>query len=83
MHDFNIVYEPKLNIDEFIKIHNPKNGTDKWINYNESVITPNHKIIAARPSHEMCLVMLVMESQNISYKELKRHCNISWGVIRS
>ena len=36
MHDFNIVYEPELDIDEFIRIHNPKNGTDKWINYNES-----------------------------------------------
>jgi hypothetical protein len=73
MHDlFSIVYEPELDIDEFIRIHNPKNGTDKWINYNESIITSNHKIIAARPSHEMCLVMLVMESQNISYKELKR-----------
>ena len=69
---FNIVYEPELDIDEFIKIHNPKNGTDKWICYNESIITPDHKIIAARPSHEMCLVMLVMQSQNISYKELKR-----------
>lgn len=69
---FNIVYEQKVDIDEFIRIHNPKNGTDKWICYNESIITPDHKIIAARPSHEMCLVMLVMESQNISYKELKK-----------
>ena len=69
---FNIVYEQKFDIDEFIRIHNPKNGTDKWICYNESIITPDHKIIAARPSHEMCLVMLVIESQNISYKELKK-----------
>ena len=69
---FNIVYEQKVDIDEFIRIHNPKNGTDKWICYNESIITPDHKIIAARPSHEMCLVMLVIESQNISYKELKK-----------
>ena len=72
MHNlFNIVYEPELDIDEFIRIHNPKNGTDKWICYNESIITPNHKIIAARPSHEMCLARLVMESQNISYEELR------------
>ena len=59
-----------MDIDNFIKIHNPENGSEPWIDYNESIITPDYKIIECIPSHEKCMSNCIIDKYNISIPTL-------------
>ena len=56
----------KYTIEEFIALHNPIDGKEPWVGYNESIITPDYKIVPARPSHQHALAMLIVDDYDIS-----------------
>jgi len=59
-----------MDIDDFIKIHHPENGSEPWISYNESIITPDYKIIECIPSHEKCMLRLIKQYHKISAPDI-------------